>query len=417
MRYLSEILAAWRPLAAATLGMGTGMSIAGTVTSAIGPSLVADAGWSKAQFAMIGTLGLLTALAMPFVGRLADVLGVKLTALIGLVTMPLALLGYSLTGGSYTAYLAVFVVQSIICVTTTATVYTRLVIQFVTHARGLGLAIVACGPALFSAVGGPLINDYVEAHGWIAAYRALALFVTLTGIATFLLIPGSRGHARAATEADSTEKRRAREDYPEIFRNRAFWILLASMYLCNLPLTLILVQLKMLVLDNGITGEGASIMFTALAVGMLLGRFGAGLALDRLKPHVVSFLTLALPALGLFVLASDYDAPAVVTGSIFLLGFAVGAEGDILAFLVARHFRTTIYSSVLGLLTAVTSIAAASGAMFLSWSLARSGSFNPFLILTGSSVMLGALLLLMLGKGPDAHERSGQAIGGEPAAA
>ncbi|MGS7457668.1 MFS transporter, partial [Mycobacterium tuberculosis] len=79
----SEIAAAWRPLLAATLGMGTGMSIIGTVTSAVAPSLVSDAGWSKADFALVGTLGLLTALAMPFIGRLADVLGVKLTALIG----------------------------------------------------------------------------------------------------------------------------------------------------------------------------------------------------------------------------------------------------------------------------------------------------------------------------------------------
>ena len=394
MRYLSEILAAWRPLAAATLGMGTGMSIAGTVTSAIGPTLVVDAGWTKSQFAMIGMLGLLTALSMPFVGRLADVLGVKLTATIGLITMPLALLGYSLTGGSYAGYLAVFVVQSIVCVTTTATVYTRLVIQHVEHARGLALAIVACGPAMFSAVGGPVVNDYVETHGWVAAYQALALFVAATGVITFLLIPSGRTHALAVVQP----KRRARDDYPEIFRTRAFWILLASMYLCNLPLTLILVQLKMLVLDNGISGEGASIMFTALAMGMLLGRFGAGLALDRFAPHVVSFITLGLPALGLFVLASDYDAAPVVTAAIFFLGFAVGAEGDILSFLVARHFRTAIYSSVLGLLIAVSSVAAASGAMFLSWSLARSGSFNPFLILTGSAVILGALLLLLLGR-------------------
>ena len=402
MRYLSEILAAWRPLAAATLGMGTGMSIAGTITSAIGPTLVADAGWTKSQFAMIGMLGLLTALSMPFVGRLADVLGVKLTATIGLITMPLALLGYSLTGGSYAVYLAVFVVQSIVCVTTTATVYTRLVIQHVEHARGLALAIVACGPAVFSAVGGPVVNDYVETHGWVAAYQALALFVAATGVITFLLIPSGRTHALAAVQP----KRRARDDYPEIFGTRAFWILLASMYLCNLPLTLILVQLKMLVLDNGISGEGASIMFTALAMGMLLGRFGAGLALDRFAPHVVSFVTLGLPALGLFVLASDYDAAPVVTAAIFFLGFAVGAEGDILSFLVARHFRTAIYSSVLGLLIAVSSVAAASGAMFLSWSLAGSGSFNPFLILTGSAVILGALLLLLLGRSHGATAES-----------
>lgn len=395
MRYLSEIMAAWRPLLAAMLGMGTGMSIAGTVTSVIAPTLVADAGWPKSQFAMIGSLGLLTALSMPFIGRLADVLGVKLTAAIGLVGMPLALLGYSLCGGSFTVFVAVFVFQSIVCVTTTATVYTRLVIQHIEHARGLALAIVACGPALFGAVGGPILNQFVEAHGWEASYRALAIFVTITGIATFLLMPAGRTHTATAAAAP---KRRARDDYPEIFRSPAFWILVASMYLCNLPLTLILVQTKMLVLDNGVTGEGASVMFTALAVGMLLGRFVTGLALDRLAPHIVSFITLGMPSLGLYVLATSYDAPNVVMFAIFCLGFAMGAEGDILAFLVARYFRTAIYSSVLGLLTAITSLAAASGAAYLSWTMARTGGFDQFLVTTGTTVLVGSLLLLLLGR-------------------
>lgn len=393
MRYLSEIAAAWRPLLAATLGMGTGMSIIGTVTSAVAPSLVSDAGWSKADFALVGTLGLLTALAMPFIGRLADVLGVKLTALIGIVAMPLAFLGFSLNGGSFRIYLAVFIFQSIVCVTTTATVYTRLVIQHVVDARGLALAIVACGPALFSAIGGPILNEFVEANGWAATYRGLAVFVAATGILTFLLIPSSPNHQEVAT---GTLKPKAREDYPEILRERAFWILLASMYLCNLPLTLILVQLKMLVLENGVTGEGASVMFTALAVGMLLGRFITGVALDRFAPNLVSFFTLGLPGVGLYVLATDHDTSAIVTTAIFSLGFAVGAEGDILAYLVARHFRPAIYSTVLGLLTGVCSLAAASGAALLSVTLARTGSFDMFLVITGTSVMLGSLLLLML---------------------
>ena len=321
LRYFSEILAAWRPLLAATLGMGTGMSIAGTVTSAIAPTLVADSGWDKSQFALIGSLGLITALAMPLIGRLADVLGVRLTAAIGIVVLPLVFLAYSFTNGSFTAFIAIFVVQSFVCVTTTATVYTRLVMQHIRHARGLALAIVACGPAFFSAFGGPILNGYVEANGWEASYRALAIFSVTAGAVVLLLIPPSRGDALVVTQPH----RRARDDYPEIFRTSAFWVLLGSMLLCNLPQTLILVQLKMLALDNGVSGKDAAIMFTALAAGMLLGRFATGIALDRFPPQIVSFATLALPSMGLYVLASDHNALPIVTLSIFSLGFAVGA--------------------------------------------------------------------------------------------
>lgn len=405
MRYFSEILAAWRPLLAAMLGLGTGMSIAGTVTSAIAPTLVADAGWDKSQFALIGSFALLTALSMPFIGRLADVLGVRLTAGIGIVTLPLVFLAYSLWGGSFWVFVSIFVVQSLVCVTTTATVYTRLVMQHVRHARGLALAIVACGPAFFSAVGGPILNSYVEAHGWAASYRALAVFCTIAGIIVLFLIPSASREETAIQQP----RRRARDDYPEIFRNPAFWILLASMLLCNLPQTLILVQLKMLVLDNGVSGTDASIMFTALAGGMLVGRFVTGVALDRFVPHVVSFVTMALPSLGLFILASDYDALGVIAFSIFSLGFAVGAEGDVVAFLVGRQFRVGIYSSVMGLMTAAIATSAASGAAYLSWTLARTANFNLFLVTAGSAVLIGSALLLLMGR-RQVHEAVPEAV-------
>ncbi|MET0587290.1 MAG: MFS transporter [Novosphingobium sp.] len=369
------------------------MSTVGTVTSAIAPTLVADAGWSKEDFALVGSLALVTAFIFPFVGRLADVLGVRKTALIGMVTLPLTYLAFSMIGGSLRAYVLIFFVQSILGVTTTATVYTRLVVQHIEKARGLALAIAVSGPAVFGAIGGPIINHYVEVNGWQAAYQALALFSVIAGVIVFLLIPREKQDALPVVRP----KRRARDDYPVIFRTFTFWILLAVMLLCNLPATIMLVQLKMLLLDNGITGEGAAIMFTALSVGMLVGRFVAGIALDRYRPHIVGFITLGLPSIGLFIIASSWDAPAILTFAVFCLGFAFGAEGDIVAFLVARHFGVQVYSSVMGLLTCAMSFSTASGAALLSFSLARTGGFELYLVIAGTGVLIGAALLLLLG--------------------
>ena len=391
--YTAELRDNWRPLLAATLGLGIGMSTAGTVTSAIAPTLVADAGWSKEDFALVGSLALVTAFIFPFVGRLADVLGVRRTALIGIVTLPLTYLAFSMFGSSLRAYVVIFFVQSLLCVTTTATVYTRLVVQYMEKARGLALAIAVSGPAVFGAIGGPILNHYVEANGWQAAYQALAVFSIVAGIIVFLLIPPEKKGAVPVVRP----KRRARDDYPVIFRTSTFWILLGVMLLCNLPATIMLVQLKMLLLDNGITGEGAAIMFTALSLGMLTGRFIAGLALDRYRPHIVGFITLSLPSVGLFIMASSWDAPAVLTFAVFCLGFAFGAEGDIVAFLVARHFGVQIYSSVMGLLTCAMSISTASGAALLSVTMARTGGYDLYLVIAGTGVLVGSSLLLLLG--------------------
>jgi predicted MFS family arabinose efflux permease len=358
----------------------------------LAPSLIDSNGWARSDFAAVGILGLFSTIAFPFIGRLADVLGVRWTALIGQVTLPLTYLAYAtIMGGSLTMYMAIFVVQSVLAVTTTATVYTRLAVQYFVRSRGLALAIVVSGSAIFGAIGGPILNNYVEAHGWEATYRALAVFATVAAVVVFLLIPKGAGQARSGAP-----KRRARDDYPMIFRSHAFWILAAVMLLCNLPQTLLLVQLKLLLLDNGISGPGASVMFTALSLGMLTGRFVTGIALDRFEPYIVAFVTLGLPSLGIFIVASSFDAPAVLAFAVFCLGFAFGAEGDIVAFLVAKRFGLEVYSSVMGLLTATMSLSTSLGAAYLAWTLTRTGNYNLFLVTTGIAVIVGASLLLLL---------------------
>lgn len=374
------------------------MSTAGTVTTAIAPSLVADAGWDKAEFALVGSLALVTSFALPFIGRLADVLGVRLTALIGMVTLPIVYIAYSRMNDELWVYMTIFFIQSVLCVTTTATVYSRLVVQYVERARGLALAIAVSGSAITGAIGAPILNAYVEANGWREAYQALAVFAVIAGVITFLLIPPERRDPQAARP-----KRRARDDYPQILRSKAFWILLGVMLLCNLPATIMLVQLKLLLLDNGITGEGTAVMLSALSVGMLVGRFVAGLALDRFRADIVSFLTLGLPSVGLFLIASHLDAPAILTFAVFCLGFSFGAEGDIVGFLVARQFGVAIYSSVMGLLTFAMSFSTASGAALLSFTLARTGGYELYLVIVGTLVLVGSSLLLLLGPGRPPH--------------
>jgi hypothetical protein len=49
--------------------------------------------------------------------------------------------------------------------------------------------------------------------------------------------------------------------------------------------------------------------------------------------------------------------------------------------------------------------------MLLSLTMARTGSFNTFLVVTGTSVLVGSLLLLMLRRAPE------EDVLGEPVAA
>jgi MFS family permease len=400
--YLAELRVQWRPVTAALIGTATGLSLVAYVVAIMGPHLLTEFGWAKADFALVGALGLTSVLAFPLVGRATDKFGVRRTALVGVIATPLTFLAFTLVE-DLRVYAALFALQCIALVTTTAPVYCRVIVQYVAHARGIALAIAACGPALAAAVAGPLLNNFVSDHGWRAGYVALAVATTISGAIAILLLPAEHRATDPAAETKdkAAQIASARQDFAVIFRTRAFWILCAGILLCTLPQAVLLNQLNLVLGENGVAGKDASMMISAYAVGTLLGRILSGLALDRFHAPLVATIVLALSGSGLLLLASSVDAPAMLLLAVLMVGLGYGAESDVIAYLVIRNFGLRIYSSVFGLISATVAISATLGAIMLSVALNLTGAFAPFLLFVGGIVLLGSLLFLFLPGGSD----------------
>lgn len=404
MAYLTELRVHWRPLLGATIGLGSGLSIGSYTNSIIAPSLLAEFGWTKAEFALVSALTLLAIVALPIVGRLTDVLGVRLTALIGVIILPITFIALSFQTGDIRLYAALYVVQLVFCLTTTTTVYSRVVVQYVERARGLALAIVASGPALIGAVGSYLFNMLVESQGWRTGYHALAIFAFIAGVIALLMIPSDRKAPQQAASANA-RPRKAREDYGRMAQHPAFWVLLLVLLLISLPHVIVNSQLKLLVMDNGISAAGAAVMLSAFPVGVLAGRLVSGIAIDHVPVHLVAAIGLGLPCIGLYLIATSLDAPIILTLAVLTIGLSYGAEGDIVGVLVVRTFGLGIYSTVLGLLTAVMATSNSLGAALLSLTLDQTQGFDLFLVITGTTVLAGGLLCLFLPTSPETIAR------------
>ena len=85
----------------------------------------------------------------------------------------------------------------------------------------------------------------------------------------------------------------------------------------------------------------------------------------------------------------------------------MGGEGDIIAYLVVRHFGVRVYSSVLGIMTAAIATSASVGAALPSLSLKLNSSCTLFLVITGVTVAIGSSLFLILGR---LHRRERAAV-------
>jgi predicted MFS family arabinose efflux permease len=385
-----ELRNQWRPLSSATIGLACGLVMNSYVVGIMAPHLLAEFAWSKSEFALLGAFGLLAMLVYPFVGRLTDVIGVRRTALIGVVASPLIFLAFSRIHDLRT-YAILFALQCMILTTTTPPVYCRIVVQYIKRARGLALALAAAGPPATLAIAGPLLNNFVTEHGWRAGYIALAIFAAAVGSVALLLMPPERRE-----EPVQAKPKTAKEDYRRIFRTRAFWVLIAAMLFCNLPHSVMVTQLNLALVENGVNGKSISAMISGFATGVIVGRFASGIALDRLPAHWVATISLGMSAIGLLGLASPFDHVAVLFVSVSLMGLAHGAESDIVAFLVARLFGVRIYSSVYSIMSATIALSGAIGAGLLSGMIALTGTFAPYLAVTGFIVLGGSMLFMFL---------------------
>lgn len=391
-RNKNEFRSGWMALLAATAGMSAGLGLNAYVNNIFGPYMLAEFGWSKAEFALNGAISIITVLWIPLVGRMADTFGVRNVALWGIIAYPLSFVLMSMMKGDVRVLYAIHFMQVILCASTTATVYCRVVAERFSQRRGLALAICAAGPAVAGAIASPLLTGYIDSHGWRSGFHVMAVFSTVFGVITLLLLPRNI-HVRRTDSRFKT----ARKDYATIFASPAFRIIAASAFLCSVTHALATSQVKIVLGDHGVSDVEAGYMVSVFAAGVIVGRLIAGVALDKWPTHIVAAIGMGLPAIGSYVLATDATHLIILGFAITLIGLSFGAEADILAYVTARYFPMQIYSTVMGLLTTAVGLAIGLGSGLLSYMLSLTDNFTSFLLIGGSLVLVGGLNLLRLG--------------------
>lgn len=76
--------------------------------------------------------------------------------------------------------------------------------------------------------------------------------------------------------------------------------------------------------------------------------------IDKVRIHAAALIALMLFAEGMAFILFAYYGSAMLLPTLLIFGFAVGAEGDCLAYLVARFFGRRFFSSIFGMLGIVT---------------------------------------------------------------
>lgn len=392
----------WRIGLAAFLAIGLSQGAFQALSSLYVLPLQTAFGWSRSEIAFAYNAALVTAVASPFIGRAIDRLGTRRIMLIGM-TLTASLYGaLGAMNGSLFLFYLLNVLVSVIGLSASGLTCSRIVSQAFVRSRGLSLAIARSGLALASAAF-PIILFAIISHlGWRAGYWAQALLILFVSLpAVYLWIgKGPSDQPGRTTRVDA--------DLPgwlHLLQSRRVWLLCLGAGLGYAPATAIMSQLQPMLVSKGMEGADAAALVGLAGLASFVGALVTGSLVDRFWAPAIAFLFACGSAAGACLLAFNGTLEGPVAGvAILLVGLGLGAEIDVVAFMVARYFGVRSFSTLYGLAVFFIAFGGAIGASLLGVAFDRFGNYDAALLAIAVAFLAAGCAYLMLGRYPRPDE-------------
>ena len=348
-----KIFYGWWVVLAAGIGsfLSYGPIIAFTFGVFIKP-LSEEFGWSRAEISLAFSLSLLMVSgAAPFIGRLVDHFGARKVIVPSVLMFGLGLISFYFLSASLWHFYAIYLLMGVVAVGAATLPYLSVVSHWFDKQRGwaLGLAMVGLGLGTFTMPS--LAQTLITEVGWRQAYVLLGLMVM--GIALFLketpqmMGLGPDGETAAQAGAEKQNGKEPGMSGREVWHTATFWLIACAFFLMSVSVHGCLIHLVPMLTDRGISAQSAALATSLLGGALLVGRVGAGYLLDRFFASHVAIGFLCGVAVGLFLLWSGAVGGLVFSAAV-LVGLGVGAETDLMPYVVSRYFGLRAFGEIYG---------------------------------------------------------------------
>jgi len=374
----------WLVLVTSLLGIAAGA--ASLLFYSIGvffEPLQREFGWNRGQIAsalIYLTLGFVV--SGPIVGSLIDKYGARFIALFSIPMLALTMYALGHLGNSLAAFFVLFFAAGCFGGGTTPVVYTRVVNANFDRSRGLALGIVLAGTGIAALVLPPTIAATIGWSGWRAGFILLAIASALAWPLVFFGFRDVEGaEAPRALSAAGTDRTAA-------LKSRVFWTIAIGFIAVATAVSGLVVHLVPLLRDAGMSLPKAAATASFIGIGVIVGRVLVGWTIDRVFAPYVAAMVFLLTATGCALLNLGGAQAAPVAA--FLIGFALGAEIDLIAYLTARYFGMRNYGFLYGIIYSIFSIGAAAGPAIVGNLFDSFGNYRIALWAMASCLVFGA---------------------------
>jgi len=390
----SEFSRHWILVLVCAVGIGVGVSSLPFYTQGLFiEAWIADFGWTRAQ-ASLGILGSTLALAavLPFIGSIVDRYGLVTPVMISLLGLSVAYVLLGMFVQSIATFVMLAMLQAILGSASSPLAYTRAINTVFNKQRGLALGVALSGAGVAATFGPTLISNAIDAFGWRGAYFAMALFTLVVGAVIVIVLSRLKG----ATTSANIDTEAASRDFKIAKASRTYWTIMAAIFCLSLGLGGLMIHFVPILLDVGFTTDAAVKIAGVIGIAVVLGRLLVGFAVDRIFAPRVAIAILFACISGVLALALLGSAVAVLAA--FVIGFSVGAEVDLIGYLVARYFGIHAYGQIYGRQYSTFLIATGLSPVILGAVRDATGTYTASLFTAAAFMVVSAALFAKLPK-------------------
>ena len=404
----SEFRRGYKPLLGALIGAGCGLSSVCFYTNGVFVAAISeDMNWSRGAIQIgVSIMILIAVITAPTVGWLIDRYGARRIALISLPLFGITLSGMSLVTDQIWTFYAGWAVMSIFAAGTLPITWTKVVNGWFDDFRGMALGLTLAGTGIAATLAPSYVVWLIDIMGWRNAYVALAFTVMAISLPSVYLLfkEPVESQSGMVNQVDATISKQpvmaAGLSVKEALNGYRFWVLSISLLLVAASISGIITNFVPLLTDKGLSFADAARYAGLIGVSVIGGRLVAGFLMDRLWAPMIAAIFLCMPCLAAFILTTDNISPMLLGLSALIVGLAAGAELDLMAFLVSRYFGLKHYGALYGGIYIFFSIGAGLAPAMFGWTYDMFGHYQAVLYIAAISSMIGACLMLTLGRYP-----------------
>ena len=338
----------------------------------------------------VGTLA--TAVSAPLIGTVIDRRGGRAVLIPAAMALGVTLIALAYLASRLAGLYLLFGVVGVLCSVFYIAIPRIIASQF-DQRRGLALGLTMSGTGLGAFVVIPFAQFLIERFGWRAGYLGLGILVLCVSVPSAYLLIRPKPVAIPVPSAPGPRDTVAGE--PLWWLSRSFALLAATFLLIGIGLDGVVIHFVPILSSRNIAPAQGAALFSAAGTTIFAGRIFCGFLMDRLPANWVGAVIFLLSAIGVLMLQLGTTSAALYTAAA-LFGLGVGAEMDVLGYLVSRLFALRDFARIYGLIYSAFMIGTSIGPPLFGHLYDLDGQYRRTVLLAAVLVALASVLMALI---------------------